>query len=237
MEKKHNFFKIFKAYQYFSKTKADTTPNICPTWNQDDLEKNIDTEKEDLELQMSKLVADMTSLYDYITEVSGFKEAVRSDIQLVNDLWLYTITKCTQLGAISSYEAKNMAQYLMDKLKINHLISVSEHINSIEHNEMYRIYIISGFGEGIIYPGLFWELLASMNGRAKNGEDDITISFTKKYIHFLRILGHYLQICDLDEEYEELMQLYINEFLEKQGRIAEGIDYYPDHSLLNPLIN
>lgn len=76
-----------------------------------------------------------------------------------------------------------------------------------------------------------------MNGRAKDGNDDVTISFVKQYIEFLRMLGRYLQLCDLNGEYEELTQVYINELLDKQRRIGEGIDSYPDHSLLNPLNN
>lgn len=112
---------------------------------------------------MCKLVADMTALYDYITEISGFKEAVRSDIQLVNDLWLYTITKFMQLGRSASFEVEDIEQSLMDKLEIAHPISVSEHLDNMQWNELYRKYIASGFGEGLVYPGLFWELLASMN--------------------------------------------------------------------------
>ena len=142
-----------------------------------------------------------------------------------------------QLGRSASFEVEDIAQSLMDKLEIAHPISVSEHLDNMQWNELYRKYIASGFGEGLVYPGLFWELLASMNGRAKDGNDDVTISFVKQYIEFLRMLGRYLQLCDLNGEYEELTQVYINELLDKQRRIGEGIDSYPDHSLLNPLIN
>lgn len=79
-------------------------------------------------------------------------------------------------------------------------------------------------------------MLASMSGRVKDGNDDVTLSFIKKYIEFLRMLGRYLQLYDLNEKYEEITQSYINELLDKQKRIGEGINSYSDHSLLNPLI-
>lgn len=50
------------------------------------------------------------------------------------------------------------------------------------------------------------------------------------------MLGRYLQLYDLNEKYEEITQSYINELLDKQKRIGEGINSYSDHSLLNPLI-
>lgn len=236
MGKKRNFFQAFIAYQHFLKGKKDVKLNEQPTWSEDDSGKKMNTEMKNLEWQMCKLVADMTTLYDYITEISGFKEEVRSDIQLVHDLWLYTITKFVQLGRHASFEVEDIAQSLMDKLEIEHPISISEHLDNIQWNELYRIYIESVFGEGLIYPGLFWELLASMSGRAKDGNDDVTLSFIKKYIEFLRMLGRYLQLYDLNEKYEEIIQSYINELLDKQKRIGEGINSYSDHSLLNPLI-
>ena len=237
MGKKRNFFEMFMAYQHFLKGKEDVKVNEQPTRSEDDSEEKVNNERKNLEWEMCKLVADMTALYDYITEISGFKESVKSDIQLVNDLWLYTITKFIQLGRSALFEVEDIAQSLMDKLEIAHPISVSEHLDNMQWNELYRKYIASGFGEGLVYPGLFWELLASMNGRAKDGNDDVTISFVKQYIEFLRMLGRYLQLCDLNGEYEELTQVYINELLDKQRRIGEGIYSYPDHSLLNPLID
>lgn len=237
MGKKRNFFRVFMAYRYFLKGKEDSKVNEQPTWSENDSEEKVNNERKNLEEQMCRFVAEMTALYDYITEISGFKKEVRSDLQLVNDLWLYTITKFVQLGRSASFEIEDMAQSLMDKLEIGHPISISEHLDNIQWNELYRIYIESVFGEKLVYPGLFWELLASMNGRAKEGNDDVTISFIKKYIEFLRMLGRYLQLCDLNGKYEELTQSYINELLDKQKRIGEGIDSYLDHSLLNPLID
>ena len=87
MGKKRNFFQAFIAYQHFLKGKKDVKLNEQPTWSEDDSGKKMNTEMKNLEWQMCKLVADMTTLYDYITEISGFKEEVRSDIQLVHDLW------------------------------------------------------------------------------------------------------------------------------------------------------
>ena len=63
--------------------------------------------------------------------------------------------KFVQLGRRASFEVEDIAQSLMDKLEIEHPISISEHLDNIQWNELYRIYIESVFGEGLIYPGLF----------------------------------------------------------------------------------
>ena len=60
---------------------------------------------------------------------------------MVKDLWLYTITKIVQLGCDDPFETENTAQDIMDKLEIDHEISVSEHLNAMEWNGAYQKYI------------------------------------------------------------------------------------------------
>lgn len=240
MRKKNNLFKAFMAYKYFLKGKEEEEVK-----NQEmqrmaalrEAEESKNHEKDNMESQMRNMVEYMTDLYDHITTISGFKEAVRSDIQLVKDLWLYTITKILQLGYNDPFETEDVAQDIMDKLEIDHEISASEHLNAMEWNEAYQAYIESAFGENLIYPGLFWETLACMNGREEKGGDDVTIYFVKKYLDFLRVLGNYLKLCNPNMDYDDVMQEYINDFFYKQRGIGEKMGQYPDQSLLNPLIN
>ena len=77
------------------------------------------------------------------------------------------VTSCEiyQRGFKTLIEIENTAQNIMDKLEIDHEISASEYLNAMEWNGAYQKYIESAFGENLIYPGLFWETLACMNGR------------------------------------------------------------------------
>ena len=236
MDKKRDFFETFIGYQFFSKKKENDTDNMRYTDSTNDYKSKNSVAKEGLEKEIYMLIQDLTAMYEYITEISGFKQAVRSDIQLVKDLWMYTITKCSKLASPISIDTEEVAQNLVNKTGIDLPFSVSQHINNIERNEVYQIYIKSAFGEGLLYPGLFWELLASMNGRAKDGEEDATLSFVKKYIELLKMLGRYFQLYDMNFNYGKETERYIDDFLDKQKRIGESIDSYPDHSLLNPLI-
>jgi hypothetical protein len=240
MRKKDNLFKALMAYKYWVKGKEDEEARkeeMQRVAALRELEERTNYEKDNMEMQMQDMVSNMTDLYDHITEISGFKEAVRSDIQLVKDLWLYTITKIVQLGYDDSFETEEVAQDIMDKLEVDHEVSVSDHLNSMEWNEKYRAYIESAFGENFIYPGLFWEMLACMNGREERNGDDVTIHFVKKYLEFLMALGKYLNLCNQKVNYDELIQEYINEFFDKQRGIGDKMGQYPDQSLLNPLIN
>ena len=156
---------------------------------------------------------------------------------MVKDLWLYTITKIVQLGCDDPFETENTAQDIMDKLEIDHEISVSEHLNAMEWNGAYQKYIESAFGENLIYPGMFWEMLACMNGREEQDGYDVTIYFVKKYLDFLKAFGNYLKLCNQNMDYDEVMQEYINDFFYKQRGIGEKMGQYTDQSLLNPLVN
>lgn len=236
MAKKRNFFETFIGYQFFSKKKENDTDIMKYTDSIKNYKSKNSVAKEGLEKEICILIQDLTAMYKYITEISGFKQAVRSDIQLVRDLWLYTITKCSKLASPISIDTEEVAQNLVNKSGIDLPFLVSQHINNMERNEVYQIYIKSAFGEGLLYPGLFWELLASMHGGAKDGEEDATLSFVKKYIELLKMLGRYFQLYDMNLNYEKETKRYIDDFLDKQKRIGESIDSYPDHSLLNPLI-
>lgn len=152
-------------------------------------------------------------------------------------MWLYTITKIVQLGCDDPFETEDVAQNIMDKLEIDHEVSISDHLNGMEWNGAYQAYIESAFGENLIYPGIFWEMLACMNGREERNGDDVTIHFVKKYLDFLKVLGKYLKLCNKNVNYDELAQEYINEFFTKQREIGNEMGQYPDQSLLNPLIN
>lgn len=240
MRKKNNLFKAFMAYKYFLKGKEEEEVQDKEMQRMAALreaEERLNSEKNNIESQMRDMVSYMTDLYDHITTISGFKEAVRSDIQLVKDLWLYTIIKIVQLGCDDPFEIENAAQNIMDKLEIDHTISASEHLNAMEWNGAYQKYIESAFGENLIYPGLFWETLACMNGREEKGGDDVTILFVKKYLDFLKAFGNYLKLCNQNMDYDEVMQEYINDFFYKQRGIGEKMGQYPDQSLLNPLVN
>jgi len=134
-------------------------------------------------------------------------------------------------------EIENTAQNIMDKLEIDHEISASEYLNAMEWNGAYQKYIESAFGENLIYPELFWETLACMNGREEKGGDDVTILFVKKYLDFLKAFGNYLKLCNQNMDYDEVMQEYINDFFYKQRGIGEKMGQYTDQSLLKPLVN
>lgn len=240
MRKKNNLFKAFMAYKYFLKRKEEEEAKDQERQRMSalrEVEERTNYEKNNMELQMRDSVSYMTDLYDHITTISGFKEAVRSDIQMVKDLWLYTITKIVQLGCDEPFEIENTAQNIMDKLEIDHEFSVSDHLNAMEWNGAYQKYIESAFGENLIYPGLFWETLACMNGREEKDGDDVTIYFVKKYLDFLKVLGNYLKLCNQNIDYDEVIQGYINDFFYKQRGIGEKMGEYPDQSLLNPLID
>lgn len=79
MRKKNNMFKAFMAYKYFLKGKEEKEIKEQQTQKAAalrELEERTNYEKNNMESQMRDMVSYMTDLYDHITEISGFKNAV-----------------------------------------------------------------------------------------------------------------------------------------------------------------
>lgn len=238
---KANFFKAFMAYNYFSKKKEKREMEEKRRAEEELRLKEQEKKNQisNMEKDLKRRISAANNLYEKIITESGFKAQVQDTMQMVRDLWLYSLAEfVTSDGLNFNGNQENLLDELVEKMISYSPVTGREHLSNMKTNVEYRNYINGCLAGDRINPGLFWILLSSMSGNEGQYTKD-TMGFTQEYCETVKNIAGYFNFRFPDSNLNKTVTQLVNDMLDKSLAFMSKEDMYGDYqvpSTINPLV-